>query len=387
MAEKSTADERILGLFENVSSFGTAPRQWLAQEPGETPRLVVIRRVPVGAKGRVTEALALNHPNIMPPVKWLADEERPGEGVLYVVRGVVRGKNLRQVLEVHGGAQDSAILRRLILPVVDALEAAHAQGVEHGGVSQENILVDDAGNSMLTDFAVTDPANERHRVIYNGVADAVGDVRALARILVVNLPQRGAFGDPIRRERIETILLRCTTLTVLREVLTTLELLAGGNGGKGVGLLDDEPTQPLTPIGAGFHPKPAVVPQNSASPVTKGGVPRLICQLRDANVRVAPGGGSSTAMLLKNDGTAPLVIRMIATEGRHTWLNPPRIPLPMILAPGEYRTLLFAISAARLAPGDYRSQVYLSANAAEGATENLLDGYFKHVCEMRVTVE
>ena len=40
-----------------------------------------------------------------------------------------------------------------------------------------------------------------------------------------------------------------------------------------------------------------------------------------------------------------------------------------------------------LRPGEYRSEVYLSANAAGKRAEDLRGGYFKHVAEIRVTVD
>jgi hypothetical protein len=57
-----------------------------------------------------------------------------------------------------------------------------------------------------------------------------------------------------------------------------------------------------------------------------------------------------------------------------------------VIAPGGEEPVEFAISAARLTPGDYRSEVYLSANAAGKAAEDLRGGWFKHTAEVRITV-
>jgi hypothetical protein len=116
------------------------------------------------------------------------------------------------------------------------------------------------------------------------------------------------------------------------------------------------------------------------------GAPRLVCTLAEKTARVPQGGGGTATLLVRNEGDAPLTIRMIATQ--HPWLNVRPLELPLVLAPGGASfPVSFAISAARLTPGEYRSEVYLSANAAGKRAEDLRGGYFKHVAEIRVTVD
>jgi hypothetical protein len=125
-----------------------------------------------------------------------------------------------------------------------------------------------------------------------------------------------------------------------------------------------------------------------AVPADRGGgdgIPRLTCMLAEKSARVTQGGGGEAALIVKNEGTGGLIVRMIATQ--HAWLNVRPLELPLTIPPGEARQVAFAISAARLTPGDYRSEVYLSANATAKTAEDLRGGWFKHTAEIRITVE
>ena len=115
------------------------------------------------------------------------------------------------------------------------------------------------------------------------------------------------------------------------------------------------------------------------------GAPRLTAMLSEKTSRVVQGGGGTATLIVKNEGDALLTVRMIATQ--HAWLNVRPIELPLMIAPGAYALVAFAISAARLTPGEYRSEVYLSADAPGKTAEDLRGGWFKHTAEIRITVE
>jgi serine/threonine-protein kinase len=95
---------------------------------------------------------ALRHPHIVPVYHFGADGGR-----LYLVMPIYR-ESLRDRLEHHGlqpagrlGPDDAM---RLVSEIASALEAAHAQGLVHRDVKPENILLDESGAALLTDFGI-----------------------------------------------------------------------------------------------------------------------------------------------------------------------------------------------------------------------------------------
>jgi hypothetical protein len=232
-------------------------------------------------------------------------------------------------------------------------------------------------------------------------------VRAVGRLLSQFLPKTGPFANGVVRGRIEGIVERCDTLTDLRETVNALERLAAApvprpqtpppSGGKGGG-----PVAPPAPAGPprlrepgasqvaepASNPAPWVQrtgPAFTSDPPPAPSVPRLSCMLAEKSARVAQGGGGAATLIVTNEGTGPLVVRMIAPQ--HPWLNVRPMELPLTIPPGGQVAVGFAISAARLSPGDYRSEVYLSANAAGKGSEDLRGGWFKHTAEVRITVD
>jgi serine/threonine-protein kinase len=101
----------------------------------------------------------LNHPNIVAVYDWGAVE-----GVYYMVMEYVRGRSVRDLLNVGGHlapAQAAEILRQTLL----ALEHAHAKGIVHRDLKPENILLTSDGTVKLTDMglarAFADATNTR----------------------------------------------------------------------------------------------------------------------------------------------------------------------------------------------------------------------------------
>ena len=390
----STPDEArggVLALFDGAGPVETPTpgvRVWLARDPDNANRPVLIKQTSLSSRGRATHALALRHPNVVPTRRWLLDSEGQ-QTALYVVRDVVRGKNLRQTLNGQP-TPNTDTLQRLFLPVVDALDYAHGQNFAHGGLSAENILVATTnGTILVSDWATADPKAPQHFLVYQGTASPAGDVKALARLVTEFLPAGGAFASRVVRERIAGVLARCATLSDLRETLAALDGLAAspvpqrattpaaGDDGEATRIFNGVLGRGPAPLDLGLD--------DNAPPVPAAGAPRLVCTLAEKTARVPQGGGGNATLLVRNEGDAPLTVRMIATQ--HPWLNVRPIELPLVLAPGASSSVPFAISAARLTPGEYRSEVYLSANAAGKRAEDLRGGYFKHVAEIRVTVD
>ena len=397
-AEPANEEARILGLFTGVGVVATpqpSAKAWLASDvsSGEN-RPVIIKRVPATGKVRATESLALLHPNIVRTRRWIA-----ASGFIYVLRDVVKGKNLRQSLLGPGSTRPSPeLIRRLLLPVLDALAYAHQHNVLHGGISPENLIItNDTQTVMVTDWATADPQAPHHFSVYKGEASVLNDVRAVARILSAYLPDTGAFSNPQVRGRIEGVINRCDTLADLRVTLETLEKLAASPAQKAARIADfdlsDGPppsAQKKTPDKVTAAPADRRTLRDFDLPLTEKPKtlvegPRLFCEpIEKQGVQIAMGGGGAAAMHIRNDGNAPLILRMIATQ--HAWMNVRPLELPLTLAPGASVRVEFVISAARLSPGAYRSEIYFSANAGGQNAQDLREGWFKHTCEIRVGV-
>lgn len=101
---------------------------------------------------------ALNHPNI---VTLYAVEEIDGE--LLLAMELVKGKTLGEVIPAEG--LELAKFFGLAIPLVDALSAAHEEGVVHRDLKPGNVLVTPQGRVKVLDFglaklraAATDPS-------------------------------------------------------------------------------------------------------------------------------------------------------------------------------------------------------------------------------------
>ncbi len=93
---------------------------------------------------------ALNHPHIVPVYHF--GEEGP---LLYHVMPLLK-ESLRDRLERDGTlAPHEAV--RLVVQIASALSVAHAAGLVHRDVKPENILLNDKGEALLTDFGIARP--------------------------------------------------------------------------------------------------------------------------------------------------------------------------------------------------------------------------------------
>ncbi|WP_053161135.1 serine/threonine-protein kinase [Streptomyces caatingaensis] len=75
------------------------------------------------------------------------------EGRPWIVMELVRGRSLADVLE-HEGTLDPREAARVGSAVLGALRAAHAAGVLHRDVKPGNVLLEDEGRVVLTDFGI-----------------------------------------------------------------------------------------------------------------------------------------------------------------------------------------------------------------------------------------
>src|SRR6059036_4016149 len=99
-------------------------------------------------KREARTAAALSHPHII-PIYAVRDSEQ----VLYFVMKHVQGRSLDQVVR-DVGPLPIAMIQAIVAQVSDALGYAHRHGVIHRDVKSANIMLDEEGWAVVTDFGI-----------------------------------------------------------------------------------------------------------------------------------------------------------------------------------------------------------------------------------------
>ena len=98
---------------------------------------------------REAKALAaLKHPGIV----TIHSFETIGEDTFFTME-LVSGRTLGEVMRSEGAMSVSRILE-IMIPVADALAAAHRRGIAHRDVKPDNIILDDRGQVTVLDFGL-----------------------------------------------------------------------------------------------------------------------------------------------------------------------------------------------------------------------------------------
>ncbi len=90
---------------------------------------------------------ALEHPHIIPVI----DFGREGDYV-FLVMALKTGGNLSQI--IRGTETPLSDVQRYIEQIASALDYAHLRGIIHRDLKPANILLDEEGNTFLTDFGI-----------------------------------------------------------------------------------------------------------------------------------------------------------------------------------------------------------------------------------------
>jgi len=104
----------------------------------------------IGLRSFVNEARLLarfDHPSLVKVYRFWEDH-----GTAYMVMPYYRGRTLRQVRQMMIEPPDEVACRRLIDPLLSALELLHAEGVYHRDIAPDNILIGEDGSPVLLDF-------------------------------------------------------------------------------------------------------------------------------------------------------------------------------------------------------------------------------------------
>jgi eukaryotic-like serine/threonine-protein kinase len=93
-------------------------------------------------------AARLRHPGIVTVYDVVTDEGRP-----WIVMELINGRSLAEAIQEHGLLTEQRTAE-IGLQVLDALRAAHREGIAHRDVKPANILLDAADRVVLTDFGI-----------------------------------------------------------------------------------------------------------------------------------------------------------------------------------------------------------------------------------------
>jgi serine/threonine-protein kinase len=97
-------------------------------------------------------AAKLEHPHII-PIYRVGKSGR----VIYFVMKYLRGRALSELL-AERGTLGPAEIRRVLVQTAGALGYAHTHGIVHRDIKPDNIMFDEVGNSVVTDFGIAKAA-------------------------------------------------------------------------------------------------------------------------------------------------------------------------------------------------------------------------------------
>ncbi len=171
---KVDASPAHVGRFElkRLLGQGAQSKVWLAFDPRLERDVAIKVMKPVqGSDASVlnqwlTEARSvsrLTHPNIVPVFEADVQDQQP-----YLVFEYVAGQTLAKVLGSKG-AQTPANAVALIADVLDALVAAHAQGLVHRDLKPANVMVDNKGRARVMDFGIAQRTSDAGKGINHAV--------------------------------------------------------------------------------------------------------------------------------------------------------------------------------------------------------------------------
>ena len=106
-----------------------------------------------------TEGIAarkVRHPNVAAVV----DHGKSESGEVFVAYELIRGTPLDDWVKRHPGLRNQEQIR-LVIEIAKGVQAAHAAGIVHRDIKPGNIIVDDSGKPVITDFGI---ASTKHQL-------------------------------------------------------------------------------------------------------------------------------------------------------------------------------------------------------------------------------
>jgi len=121
----------------------------------------------------------LSHPNIVKIIDYGEFEGQP-----FLVMPYFRGGTLKDLMRGKPITYQEAA--RLLIPIAQALSYAHQANIIHRDVKPANILINQAGNPMLTDFGIAKVLDEEIPINLTGTSAVVGTPEYMAPEQVTN---------------------------------------------------------------------------------------------------------------------------------------------------------------------------------------------------------
>ena len=103
----------------------------------------------------------LEHPNIVPIYRVGRAETPGGQSIIYFVMKMLRGQSLSAVLRGKGRLTVDEV-RKILKETASALGFAAKKGVVHRDIKPDNILLDDEGRCVVTDFGIAKTSSGPH---------------------------------------------------------------------------------------------------------------------------------------------------------------------------------------------------------------------------------
>jgi serine/threonine protein kinase len=105
----------------------------------------------------------LSHPHILKMFDYGQHED-----LVYLVMELIAGGNLATL--IHQGALPLETVSRILDQMASALDYAHQRGIIHRDLKPQNVLLDENGNALLTDFGIAKILGETTVLTHTGMA-------------------------------------------------------------------------------------------------------------------------------------------------------------------------------------------------------------------------
>ncbi|HEX3054096.1 MAG TPA: serine/threonine-protein kinase [Aggregatilineaceae bacterium] len=113
------------------------------------PNLPKTAALSVCFQREIQHIVALKHPNIIRMFEFSAEND-----VFYLVMELFEGGTLRDFISTNPTGLDREEMMRLFTQIGSAVAYAHDQGITHGSIKPDNVLLDSTRRPVLTDFTI-----------------------------------------------------------------------------------------------------------------------------------------------------------------------------------------------------------------------------------------
>jgi serine/threonine protein kinase len=135
----------------------------------------VLKRFKIEAK----KTAALMHPNIIPVIEFREDEGAPYLVMKYLPGGTLKNALIDR-LKNGEGPYHYREAAALLVPIAQALDHSHQNGIIHRDVKPSNVLMTHAGQPMLTDFGVAKIIETGETMDQTGLGVGIGTPEYMA---------------------------------------------------------------------------------------------------------------------------------------------------------------------------------------------------------------